>query len=474
MELWYSLSALLVTVLSLWMTGHVVLVKRDARAAALWVAIIWFLPVGGALLYLLLGVNRLRRQASNLRRPVRPQGGSPGVGTVELRLAMGPEDGHLTEMAALVSRVTGLPVLSGNAVTTLVDGDAAFAAMLAAIEQARVSITLATYIFGNDRVGRAFRDALVRAQARGVEVRVLIDAAGERYSWPPMVSVLQDAGLRVARFLPGKRASWLVGLNLRNHRKLLVCDGRIGFTGGMNLRVHHCRSSGRRFTQDLHFRVEGPVVRQLQEIFAQDWDFAAGEHLYGDAWFPALTPVGAVIARAVSDGPDEDLDQLSWVFMGALSMAKRRVCIMTPYFLPDRSLVNALNLAALRGVEVDILLPAHNNLPFVHWAMMGQLWQVLGHGCRVWFSTGAFDHSKLMVVDDAWVFLGSANWDTRSLRLNFECNLECYDRALGRSLAVLVAARIRTARPCTLADVDARSLPIKLRDGVARLFSPFL
>ena len=346
--------------------------------------------------------------------------------------------------------------------------------MLVAIEQSRVSVALSTYIFGNDRVGQAFRAALVRARQRGVEVRILIDAAGERYSWPPMVSVLQNSGLRVARFLPGKRISWLVGLNLRNHRKLLICDGRIGFTGGMNLRVHHCRGSGRRFTRDLHFRIEGPVVRQLQEIFAQDWDFAAGEHLYGDAWFPALAPVGAVIARAVPDGPDEDLDQLSWVFMGALSTAKRRVCIMTPYFLPDRSLINALNLAALRGVEVDILLPAHNNLPFVHWAMMGQLWQVLGHGCRVWFSTGPFDHSKLMIVDDSWVFLGSANWDPRSLRLNFECNLECYDRELGRSLAALVAARIRTARPCTLADVDARPLPVKLRDGVARLFSPFL
>ncbi|HXF07150.1 MAG TPA: phospholipase D-like domain-containing protein [Candidatus Acidoferrales bacterium] len=474
MELWYSLSALLVTSLSLWLSGHVVLVKRDARAAALWVAIIWFFPVGGALLYMLLGVNRLRRQASSLRRPMRQQDRLPGVGARELRLAMGPEDVHLTEMAALVSRVTGLPLVSGNAVSTLVDGDAAFEAMLVAIEQSRVSVALSTYIFGNDRVGRAFLEALVRAQQRGVEVRILIDAAGERYSWPPMVSVLQNSGLRVARFLPGKHISWLVGLNLRNHRKLLVCDGRIGFTGGMNLRVHHCHSSGRRFTRDLHFRIEGPVVRQLQEIFAQDWDFAAGEHLYGDTWFPALTPAGTVIARAVPDGPDEDLDQLSWVFMGALGMARRRVCIMTPYFLPDRSLINALNLAALRGVEVDILLPAHNNLPFVHWAMMGQLWQVLGHGCRVWFSMGPFDHGKLMVVDEAWVFLGSANWDPRSLRLNFECNLECYDRELGQSLAALVAERIRMARPCTLADVDARALPVKLRDGIARLFSPFL
>lgn len=475
MELWYGLPALFVTLLALALTCHVALVKRDARAATMWIVVIWFTPILGALFYLLFGVNRVRRHASSLKRPIRPPSqGALRVGESELRGAVGTHNAHLTELAELVTRVTRLPLLAGNQLHTLVDGDEAFPAMLHAIEQARTSITLSTYIFGNDRVGQAFRDALVRARVRGVQVRILVDAAGERYSWPPMVPVLQAAGLTVARFLPGKRVAWLVGLNLRNHRKLLICDGRVGFTGGMNLRIHHCRDSGRRFTQDLHFRVEGPVVRQLQDIFAQDWAFAAGERLAGEDWFPALHPVGSMISRAVSDGPDEDLDQLSWVLMGALSTAKYQVQVLTPYFLPDRSLINALNLAALRGVQVDILLPAHNNLPFVHWAMMGQLWQVLGHGCRVWFSTGAFDHSKLMVVDESWVFMGSANWDPRSLRLNFESNLECYDQTLASQLAALVTTRIGAARACTLADVDSRKLPIKLRDGFARLLSPFL
>jgi cardiolipin synthase len=477
MEWWYGLPALFATLLALALTGHVALVKRDPRAATLWIVVLWFMPVLGALMYLLFGVNRIQRRASSLNRPIWPPRGQamPSSHAAALRLAVGPGHAHLTELAELVTRVTHLPLLAGNTIQTLVDGDGAFPEMLAAIDAARCSVTLSTYIFGNDRVGRAFCDALARARVRGVQVRVLVDAAGERYSWPPMVPVLQGVGITVARFFPGRRASWLVGLNLRNHRKLLVCDGRLGFIGGMNLRVHHCQNSGRRFTQDLHFRVEGPVVRQLQEMFAQDWAFAAGENLDGESWFPPiLHPAGAVFCRAVPDGPDENLDKLSWVLLGALSVAKRRIRIMTPYFLPDRSLINALNLAALRGVEVDILLPAHNNLPFVHWAMMGQLWQVLGHGCRVWFSTGAFDHSKLMVVDETWVFLGSANWDPRSLRLNFEGNLECYDSRLAVALDELVAARIRAARPCSLAEVDARSLPIKLRDGIARLFTPFL
>ena len=476
MAWWYGLPALFATLLAVALTCHVALVKRDPRAATLWIVVLWFMPVLGALLYLLFGVNRIQRRASSLNRPSWPHGQPmPGIHSTALRLVVGSANAHLAELAELVTRVTHLPLLAGNNIQVLVDGDEAFPEMLAAIDAARFSITLSTYIFGNDRVGRAFCEALGRARGRGVQVRVLVDAAGERYSWPSIVPVLQRAGITVARFLPGRRASWLVGLNLRNHRKLLVCDGKTGFIGGMNLRVHHCRNSGRRFTQDLHFSVEGPVVRQLQEMFAQDWAFAAGENLDGESWFPpTLHPAGTVFCRAVPDGPDEDLDKLCWVLLGALSVAKRRVRIMTPYFLPDRSLINALNLAALRGIEVDILLPAHNNLPFVHWAMMGQLWQVLGHGCRVWFSTGAFDHSKLMVVDETWVFLGSANWDPRSLRLNFEGNLECYDVKFAAALDKLVAARIGAARPCSLADVNARFLPVKLRDGIARLFTPFL
>jgi cardiolipin synthase len=176
----------------------------------------------------------------------------------------------------------------------------------------------------------------------------------------------------------------------------------------------------------------------------------------------------------VPDGPDEDFEKLRWTLLGALSIARYSVRIVTPYFLPDPPLVSALNLAAMRGVQVDIILPAKSNLPFVGWASRAMWWQVLEHGCRIWLTPPPFDHSKLTIVDDCWVLLGSANWDPRSLRLNFEYNLECYDLALAKQLEELVEAKRKTAHPVTLQEMDDRPLPVRLRDGVARLLTPYL
>jgi cardiolipin synthase len=181
-----------------------------------------------------------------------------------------------------------------------------------------------------------------------------------------------------------------------------------------------------------------------------------------------------VLARGISNGPDDDFEKLRLTILGAIACARSSILVVTPYFLPDASLITALNVAAMRGVEVDIVLPAENNLTLVKWASTALLWQVLERGCRVWLSPPPFDHTKLMLVDGLWTLLGSANWDPRSLRLNFEFNAECYDRELATSLTHRVRSKMKQARPVTLADVDGRSLPIQLRDGVARLFSPYL
>ncbi len=465
LHFWYSLAALFATGLALVLSVHAVIVKREPRAAVLWLVVIWLLPFGGSVIYLLLGINRIQRRAGTL--------GRPPLQTPAVDAASPPPTLAQAQLATLTGRITGQPLLAGNQVQVLVNGEAAYPAMLAAIDAAEHSIGLATYIFGNDRVGRRFADALAAAQARGVAVKVLIDNAGERYSWPSMVGVLRRRGLQVGRFLPRFPAG-LLTINLRNHRKLLLCDGRIAFTGGMNIRVHHLQDVRRRATRDLHFELQGPVVAQLQAIFAQDWAFSTGEMLQGPRWFRPLAPSGPTHARAVADGPDEDLEKLMWTLHGALHSARESVRILTPYFLPDRALIAALDTAALRGVAVDIVLPARNNLPFVHWAMLGQLWQVLHHGCRVHFTPGPFDHSKLMVVDRAWAFIGSANWDPRSLRLNFECNVECYDPELAGELHALIGSRIASGQRYGLSDSAARSLPMKLRDGLARLFMPYL
>jgi cardiolipin synthase len=347
--------------------------------------------------------------------------------------------------------------------------------MLAAIDGARDSVALASYIFDHDAVGAAFLDALARARRRGVAVRVLIDDVGARYSRPSMAGKLRDAGVTAATFLPTRVPRLFQYANLRSHRKLLIVDGRVGFTGGMNIRAGHWRSRHPESAiQCVQFRIEGPVVADMQQVFALDWAFTTGEHLSGERWFPPLEAVGAVAARGVPDGPDADIDNLLQLLLGALAVATRSARIVTPYFLPDDVVIRALQVAAMRGVEVDIVLPARSNLPIIDWAMTPQLPSLLETGCRVYRSPPPFDHGKLFVVDGTWSLIGSSNWDARSLRLNFEYNVECYDRDLAARLDAIIDGKIAVSRRVGLEALRSRRFPVRLRDGLARLLSPYL
>ena len=452
---------------------HAVLHKRDPRAATLWIGFIWFLPLLGSILYIALGINRIRRHALSL--PVHSASGQRHIIPRNMGVPKQPEAKHLRMLARIVDRVAGRNPTAGNRVKPFINGDEAFPAMLAAIDSATKSISLSTYIFDRDSVGRQFAAALGRAVARGVAVRVLIDDAGARYSWPSIVHKLKHLHVPVARFLPMLIPQRLLTINLRNHRKSLVVDGRIAFTGGMNIRQGNMLASHpKNPVQDLQFRLEGPVVAQLQEAFANDWAFCTREILDGEPWFPELADCGDTIARAIIDGPDGDFHTVRWTLLAALADAQSSVQIVTPYFLPDPVLVSALTLASLRGVQVDIVLPSKNNLPFVHWASRAMWWQVLERGCHVWLTPPPFDHSKLTIVDGHWVLFGSSNWDTRSLRLNFELNVECYGREFAERMETVFRSKVEHAREVTLAEVDARRFVPKLRDAVARLFLPYL
>ena len=449
-------------------SGHAVIHKRDSRSAAIWVLLIWILPALGPVLYALLGVNRVERRAARMRRGMvrhrtDPQFPANEPGT------------HFTPLARLVGQMVERRLLSGNTVEVLVDGANAFPAMIEAINGAQRSIAMSSYIFDADGIGAEFVQALGAAAQRGVEVRVLIDDVDARFSSSSAMKPLRKGGVKVAVFNPPLVPARLHALNLRNHRKILVVDGALGFTGGLNVDCRYWKPEAPdQAFRDLHFRLRGPVVAQLMEIFADDWQFTTDEALRGPKWFPPLAQQGAVAARAIEAGPDEAFERVRWAILGGLHAAQRSIKILTPYFIPDQSLISALDAAALRGVEVDIVIPDVSDLPHVRWAMFGQLWQVLDHGCRVWGRPGSFDHSKLLVVDGAWTLLGSANWDARSLRLNFEMNVECYSVELGAHLDGLIQARISGSRAITLADIDARPLPLKLRDGLARLFAPYL
>lgn len=459
-------------------TVHAVIKKRDSRAAIGWTSLAWLAPFLGALAYFLLGINRINRAGTRLGLTDAMRGNPEfQPSESELKLAQDGLDRfpNFAGLARAGEALTAKPLLPGNSVHCLLDGDGAFPEMIGAIDNAQRSVGLLSYIFDSDRAGDQFVDALVRAKDRGVEVRVLIDDIGTRYSKENMVERLSEAGVTAASFLP--TGGWRMRRfsNLRNHRKILVVDGRVGFTGGTNIREAHClKLDPEGPTQCLHFRFEGPVVAHLKEVFVTDWAFTTGEGLRGPAWFPELDRAGSVWARGISHGPDEDFETLSKLIFAALSAARDRVRIVSPYFLPDSRLMEALAVAALRGVKVEIYLPSDNNVKVVEWAAAAQIGLIMEHGCRVFVTRPPFDHTKLTLVDDIWALVGSTNWDPRSLRLNFEFNVECYHPHLSEQLHAIVDNKAEGAREITLEDLEARSFLTKLRDGLARLLSPYL
>jgi len=477
---WPHVLAATILLVSLVASAHAILTKRDTRSTIGWVGLIWFSPIVGPIAYALLGVNRIRSRALQLRvgrQAVSHRLAAAAATPERLDAAVGPDGTGLRPLVRVVDDVTGTRLLDGNRVEPLDGGDAAYPRMLAAIDGAVRSVAIASYIFDNDPTGRLFAAALGRAVARGVAVRVLVDGIGAHYTRPPILEALAAVRVPAREFLPTSVPVFLSYANLRNHRKIMVVDGTIGYTGGLNIRdgcwLAHAPAHP---VRDMHFELRGPVVTQLLEVFIEDWAFATDERLdSADAWRPDTTPAGSTLARGIRFGPDDDeLGRIKLVIAGALASARHSVRVMTPYFLPDDSICRGLDVAALRGVTVDIVLPAENNLALVQWASTALLWQVLGRGCRVWLSPPPFDHTKLMVVDAAWAMFGSGNWDERSMRLNFEFNVEVHDRDLAGRLDAHVADAVARSRRVTLDEVDARSLPVRLRDGVARLFSPYL
>jgi cardiolipin synthase A/B len=456
-------------------TVDAVLRKRHVQSVFGWVGLAWLAPFVGAAAYLVFGINRIRRSARALHLP-HQQPPDAGMAAFELQQPAGalPRPRAPAGLARLGERITGKHLTTGNCIVPLVNGDAAFPQMLDAIASARRSISLQTYIFDSDEVGELFRDALVRAHRRGVAVRVLVDDIGARYARDPMVRRLQQAGVPATTFLPTRLPRLFRYANLRNHRKILVVDGRLGFTGGMNLRAGHwLERSPKRPVRCLHFRIEGPVVQDMQRTFAADWSFASGERLSGEAWFPPPQHCGPVIARGIPDGPDEDLGKLPSLLLGAVSAARHSLHVVTPYFLPDDVLLRSLQIAAMRGIEVVLVLPEVSNIPLIDWAMRPQFRYLLKQGCRIHLSPPPFDHTKLFVVDRCWSLIGSTNWDARSLRLNFEYNVECYDRALADALIGMVEARVVQARQLDPQSASGNVF-IRLRNGLARLASPYL
>jgi len=455
-------------VIAIIVTLHVLQTKREVAAAAAWIGLAWFAPFFGGFTYFVLGVNRVRRRAKRLRAP----SAQSDRRTLELT-ELASEDHHLAPLRRGIGRITGRSIEPGNSLEILTNGDEAYPAMLTAIDKAERSIALSSYIMRADSIGERFVAALQAAQKRGVQVRVIVDGIGSGWLRSPAYHRLRAAGIPAGRFMHSNMPWRMPFLNLRTHKKILIVDGRIGFTGGINIAEQNLVATKPKDPiQDTHFQIEGPVVAQLVFAFARDWAFVAQEDLDGEAWYPSLSQAGDSVARVVSAGPDEDLEKIEFAVLQAIACSRGRIQIMTPYFLPDQRLITALSLAAMRGVDVQIVIPERGVHRLLDWAVRANVGPLLRNGVRIWRCPPPFRHSKVMVVDGEWSLIGSSNWDMRSFRLNFELCVEVYDQALSAALAALVVEN--EGRRLDLAQLDARGFLLRIRDAGARLLLPYL
>ncbi len=452
-------------------TTHILVNKSDVRSAIGWIGLIWLSPFAGVAIYSAFGINRVARRASRISRDSGSSIELPDHSTFDTTTL----DACIRPIADVGSQITELPLTQGNCVSILQGGSQAYSEMLSSIANARRSIALTTYIFRLDEVGSEFVAGLIEAHQRGVMVRVLVDGIGSGYFFSPVVRQLRSAGITAMRFMHDWRPWRMSFVNLRNHKKLIIIDGAVGFAGGLNLnRENTITENGKHEIDDIHFRVDGPVVAQLMISFAEDWHFSTGERLHGSAWWPLIERKGDVIARGISSGPDEGVGSIETIFATALGQAKRGIRIVTPYFLPDERLKSAIILAGLRGVRVELVIPERSDHAAMDWAMRAHLSFFPIERMKCFETPTPFDHSKLLTVDGMWCAVGSANWDVRSLRLNFEFLLECYEKDMVTAIDALIDEKISQAKPLTSASLTARPLMVRLRDASARLFLPYI
>jgi cardiolipin synthase A/B len=460
-------------------TFHILLNKKEPRAAALWLLLFWSNPVFGLILYWLLGIDRIRRYLDVK--------GNSNTGIKILPDAV--VNPSLISLKKTGDAISSKPLLNANRIEVLEDGVNAYPKMLTAIAKARKSVALSTYIFDSDSVGANFASVLASAAARGVKVRVMVDGWGGFNLKRILLSEMKDSGVKFTSFWARDRFLGQPLLNYRNHRKLLIIDGKKGFTGGMNISQRYFKgplrkvrdwgdllkkTAGKFKDRDVHFEIKGPAVRSMLEVFARDWKQVSGETLEGDCWFPDFDFSRGVLVRGLDSGPDSGLKRNLEILLGAVRCARKEIILCTPYFIPDRGMLAALRMAAFSGVRVRLFIPAKNNQPLVSWASRSFFKDLLEAKVEINEIKGSFVHTKAVIVDNLWCLIGSSNLDPRSFQLNYEFNIEVYDRLTAGKIKKIIDKYQQHSTTVTFKSLDQESFRAKLLQAISRLVSAYL
>jgi cardiolipin synthase len=479
----WVLAGILVEAFALSLIPLVVLRRKEPSSTAAWILALVFLPGAGALLFLMFGRDRLRLPMQKKRATERALAetthaarGPLSADAREAALARleSPVERGLFRVGAALSGAEARP---GNAATLLVDGDATYRALGDAIDAAEHHVFAEYYLVRRGATADWLRETLARAAKRGVEVKLLVDGYGSFWLGRRWLAPLREAGVEVAVFLPA-RLLLLQPMNLRNHRKIVVVDGDVAFTGGINVGDEY--RGHERPWRDAHLALRGPAVEPLSRIFEQDWHFATGRTIAHKPHVGHAVPQeerGHAVVAVVRSGPDLDgaeRETIYKLFFTAITSARERVHATTGYFLPDRAIVVALQTAALRGVDVRLLFPGRSNHPFVFQAGRSFYEELLESGVRIFEYGPGMIHAKTMVIDGSIALVGSANMDVRSFRLNFEVHAVVRDLAVAEELERIFEGDLALSREITLAEFRARSVAHKVVEGAARLLSPLM
>ncbi len=457
----------------------VILRKRSAAAALAWLVVVAFVPFVGALAYFMFGEARLGiRRSLHYQRMEEALGRSPEL-LEQFRDVAQPELGepHRT-LARLSANTGGSEPLAGNDVELHADTGALFRAVVDDIDRAERHCHLLFYIAHDDEVGRQVGEALVRARRRGVTCRMLLDAAGSRVFFRArLCRELREAGVEVVPLMPVSflRAS-APRIDLRNHRKLIVVDGRVAYTGSHNLSTPTYRGKERYGDWiDASVRVRGPVVHELQEVFLHDWVYSTGRRPDEEDVFP-LYEHGErdVVAAVMATGPTTPEAPLMDVVVQTLHMAQSRVVLTTPYFVPEDGLLSAMRSAARRGVEVILVVPERSDQWIVQAAGRAHYGHLLRNNVMIYEYPGALLHAKTLTMDRQFAMMGSANLDVRSFQLNFELSLLVYDTDFASELHFLQTEYISRCHALDLERWRRRGPATILGDNVAKLVTPIL
>lgn len=465
-----------VVALSIW----IILEKRRPTATIAWILSLALLPLVGFGLYYALGPRRMRRNRSarasairRIRASVPDLGGlfGPAHGLVREQV-----DLQTRQLMALALNNSEAPLSAGNDVRVLRNGFETFAALETAVREARHHIHFEYYIFNADSTGRRFRDLLVERAKAGVQVRLLVDAIGSADIDDAFLEPLLAAGGEAGVFNPVSFARFRPSWNFRNHRKIVVIDGRVAFCGGLNIGDEYANVDPHSGPwRDTHLGVEGPAVRALALLFLEDWHFATGRSVTTPIFFAAPAPVGGTqLVQIVGSGPDRDWPPIQQIFFSAISNARDRVLITTPYFVPDEAILTAITTAALRGVDVKILVPRRIDSRVVLAAGRSYFDDLLRAGARIYEYLPGPLHSKTMSIDGRLATIGTANLDQRSFRLNFEVDALIYDVSVANEVEVLFHQDLTLSREVTAESRRELAFSDRLFEGCARLLSPLL